>query len=272
MGMKNVTTWFMWAYNKSIFEISHPELPSGVEIYGLHKPTLQFNLSQTTAGFAFNDYFYLFAGNRVCRMHNTTLRFDDNCFNQSIAQWIGCEDYNKFIIIAIVNPLCDPNITIDSAFVDKYCDLGSDVITLFADNTVYQLTVETTDPMKPNLKYKRSQSLKEWSNYGSISPPIDVVYYEFNNGYVIALLNVIRNKLTVDEIEGYLSQTTAGFAFNDYFYLFAGNRVCLLQLTNTSDTESVYISMNALNTMSSISLPPMNGNRPTVSQLKRASI
>ncbi|CAG2111846.1 unnamed protein product [Medioppia subpectinata] len=62
------------------------------------------------------------------------------------------------------NPLCDPNITIDSAFVDKYSDLGSDVITLFADNTVYQLTVNTTDPINLVFTYKRSQPLNQWSN------------------------------------------------------------------------------------------------------------
>ncbi|CAG2105642.1 unnamed protein product [Medioppia subpectinata] len=90
----------------------------------------------------------------------------------------------------INNPLCNnTNITIDSAFVDKYSDLGSDVITLFANTTAYQLIVETTDPIHPNFRYKRSQSLNEWSNYGSISPPIDVVYYKFINRSIIALLN-----------------------------------------------------------------------------------
>ncbi|CAG2114832.1 unnamed protein product [Medioppia subpectinata] len=104
------------------------------------------------------------------------------------------------------NPLCNPNITIDSAFVDKYCDLGSDVITLFADNTVYQLNVNTTDPITAVFTYNRSQSLNEWTNGVLRDGPI--------------------NTLTVDEIRSYLSQTTAGFALNDYFYLFAGNRVC----------------------------------------------
>ncbi|CAG2110332.1 unnamed protein product [Medioppia subpectinata] len=69
------------------------------------------------------------------------------------------------IVLNATNPLCNnTNITIDSAFVDKYCDLGSDVITLFADNTVYQLTVNARDPMNPVFKYNRSQSLNEWSN------------------------------------------------------------------------------------------------------------
>ncbi|CAG2116112.1 unnamed protein product [Medioppia subpectinata] len=57
------------------------------------------------------------------------------------------------------NPLCDQNITIDSAFMDRYC-----CVTLFADNTVYQLTVNTTDRMNPVFRYKRSQTLSEWSN------------------------------------------------------------------------------------------------------------
>ncbi|CAG2114200.1 unnamed protein product [Medioppia subpectinata] len=69
----------------------------------------------------------------------------------------------------LVNPLCDQNIAIDSAFVDKYCDLGSDVITLFADNTVYQLTVNTTDPINPVFVYNRSQSVDEWSE-GIVGP------------------------------------------------------------------------------------------------------
>ncbi|CAG2104776.1 unnamed protein product [Medioppia subpectinata] len=169
------------------------------------------------------------------------------------------------------NPLCDPKITIDSAFVDIYSDLGSDVITLFADNTVYQLTVKTTDPINPSFRYKRSQTLKKqmpkrWYLWAVNKTIIysDVLLNEtenqLNNHFIgaqhgwltltidymlngslktsqnwsdlIGLLNTVDdNKVTIDEIEGYLSQTTAGFAFNDYFYLFAGNRVCRMHNT-----------------------------------------
>ncbi|CAG2117651.1 unnamed protein product [Medioppia subpectinata] len=59
-------------------------------------------------------------------------------------------------VLNATNPLCNnTNITIDSAFVDKDSDLGSDVITLFANNTVYQLTAETTDPINPIPNVKR---------------------------------------------------------------------------------------------------------------------
>ncbi|CAG2102109.1 unnamed protein product [Medioppia subpectinata] len=123
------------------------------------------------------------------------------------------------------NRLCEPDFTIDSAFVDKYCDLGSDVITLFADNTVYQLTINTTDPINPVFVYNRSQPLKEWSKrYIGDFVKFGHSYYHL----IPKLKNITYNKLTIDEIRRYLSQTTAGFAFNDYFYLFAGNRVCRL--------------------------------------------
>ncbi|CAG2102108.1 unnamed protein product [Medioppia subpectinata] len=353
--------------------------------------------NQTTAGFAFNDYIYLFAGNRVCRMHNKTLHFDDNCLTQTIAQWlaIDCKDYNHIIIVLIIvilgviclvtiaviltligiktrhrfspgfhrkyksspnkvtnssdsgsddqnhnslksgpisvslndnrptdlkikiivvlikslvvlsksNPMCLSDFTIDSAFVDKYSDLGSDVITLFANNTVYKLSANTMDPMNPIFTYKESKPLNEWSK-GIVGPITCVHYMDYGNiigvenkeisnkwriwsenktiigkykpdcsypsiiveklvilpfdwkrstiyiekdifiqsdywligsnrghrdhMYLIRELknNAINNRLTIDEIEGYLNETTAGFAFNDYFYLFAGNRVC----------------------------------------------
>ncbi|CAG2116344.1 unnamed protein product [Medioppia subpectinata] len=176
------------------------------------------------------------------------------------------------------NPLCDQNIAIDSAFVDKYTDLGSDVITLFADNTVYQLTVNTTDPINPVFVYNRSQSVDEWSEgiVGPINSTIKtsavdrnqtlyakqiyfetlvkqpfkwirsvlfyrksqfhIITYDHGNGstnWPLNHYNLIQeyqkngnNNHTVDEIESYLSKTTAGFAFNDYFYLFAGSLVC----------------------------------------------
>ncbi|CAG2117451.1 unnamed protein product [Medioppia subpectinata] len=147
-------------------------------------------------------------------------------------------------------------------------DLGSDVITLFADNTVYQLTVNTTDPINPFFRYNRSQPLNKWSSVRLMGPinevgdysmngncgqktndrirsklylnndyTMDTIYWvKSNNSYAVESYNIMDklksdksdNHLTIDQIRSYLSQTTAGFAFNDYFYLFAGNRVCRL--------------------------------------------
>ncbi|CAG2102110.1 unnamed protein product [Medioppia subpectinata] len=180
------------------------------------------------------------------------------------------------------NRLCEPDFTIDSAFVDKYSDLGSDVITLFSNTTVHQLTIDSNE----TIQYKRSIPLNEWSkgtvmcgrdshvwsiwshnktiNKHRILPkqhsriivleqlvilPIvlkrsilflqkDILieddYYikgvNFYYNHTMYLIPILRrnnnNNLPIDEIEGYLNETTADFAFNDYFYLFAGNRVC----------------------------------------------
>ncbi|CAG2113236.1 unnamed protein product, partial [Medioppia subpectinata] len=246
--------------------------------------------SQTTAGFAFNDYFYLFAGNRVCRMNNKTLHFDDNCLNQTIAQWIGCnedmttiatihpikDNYNQHIIAAIVviifviiiiaviamivyrkrhqysprvyskyktvpkinnslatesevkskisktsmstldenrptdlkittntspavnksaNPFCQRNITIDSAFVDKFSDLGSDVITLFSDLDVHQLTVNTTDPINPVFRYNRSLYLPddEWM--------ADDKYFDLGSDVITLFSDTTVHQMTVNKTD-----------------------------------------------------------------------
>jgi hypothetical protein len=59
-------------------------------------------LNGTTAGFAYDRHFYLFAGHRVCRMNNETLRSTHNC-SLTICEWISGSggDSKTVLIIAI---------------------------------------------------------------------------------------------------------------------------------------------------------------------------
>ena len=84
------------------------------------------------------------------------------------------------------NPLCDPNVGIDSAFIDKYSDLGEEVLTLFSKSTVYELII-TSHNNEVSFKYKRSRSLSQWAP--GIIAPINVVNYE-PSGKTITIENV----------------------------------------------------------------------------------
>ncbi|CAG2161782.1 unnamed protein product, partial [Oppiella nova] len=94
------------------------------------------------------------------------------------------------VLSASQNPLCDPKLTIDSAFVDKYSDSGEDIITLFAKQTVHQLTVSSHEN-SDTFRYNSSQPLTEWSNGDPIEGPINSANH-YSIGNTLILENDIR--------------------------------------------------------------------------------
>ncbi|CAG2169327.1 unnamed protein product, partial [Oppiella nova] len=75
-----------------------------------------------------------------------------------------------------------------SAFVDKYSHLGEDVITLFSNESVYELTVSPHN-LDIRFRYDSTKTLGEWSL--GIMGPINVVNYDVTANY-LTLENYVK--------------------------------------------------------------------------------